>query len=322
MLLAVDLLHQLQRWILLVIIISAIYYVFNWLHKYHFIKKVRGFKNLKIINSALQKLFISLSAEGVSRFAKDLTFSPSELVLSEDKTIWVQKVARRIADHFGIMTSTVVVTFRSDLQVPGCVELAPSSEFFVDLQSDLKNSPNEIISTLAHEVAHIYLFKQGIKMDPVFHNEVLTDTTAIFLGCGAAILNGSSIHTKRSGDRETSSLRKLGYLSVDEFGYVLAKREKYFNKKTEQKLNKGLPRKGYSAGRIRFAIERLLSRIYAVKKPSFIAGLFHNRQNNLEEGLKIVFPCGFCGQQLRVPSLNKKLEVTCPVCRAKHKCYS
>lgn len=315
-----DYFPQIQRWVLLVAVISTIYYASRWFHIYQITKKVRGFQNIKTINSALQKLFLSLSPAGVSKFSKDLAFLPSETILGEDKTIWVQKIARRIADHFGIFTSTVVVTFRSDLKAPGCVELSPSSEFFVDLRSDLKDSPNEIISTLAHEVTHIFLFKHAVKMEPVFHNEVLTDTAAIFLGCGAALINGSSLLIKRSGNSETSSLRKLGYLSVDEFGYVLAKREKYFGKRTEQKINKGLPRKGYFSGRARVMVETVLSRIYAVKKLSSMVGLFQKRDYT-EPDSKFIFPCSFCDQQLRVPALNKKLETTCPVCRIKNICY-
>jgi hypothetical protein len=315
-----DYLPQIQRWVFLVAVIFTIYFASRWYHIYQITKKVRGFRNIKSIKFALQKIFLSLSPAGVLNFSKDLAFLPSETILNEDKTIWVQKEARRMAEHFGISTSTVVVTFRSDLKAPGCVELSPSSEFFVDLQSNLKDSPNEILSTLAHEVTHIFLFKHGIKMEPVFHNEVLTDTAAIFLGCGAALINGSSLLIKRSGDSETSSLRKLGYLSVDEFGYVLAKREKYFGKKTEQKINKGLPRSGYSSGRTRVIIEKGISRICAIKKLSRVAGLFQ-KQEYAEPDSKFIFPCSFCGQQLRVPALNKKLETTCPVCRTKNICY-
>lgn len=322
MFLTTDNLASLWRWCLLSAAIITIGSTYRWFQHNRLMKRVRGFKNVKIIKAALRKLFLGLLPSGISKFSKDLAFSPEELNFNGDKTIWVQKVARRIADHFGIITSTVVVTFRSDLQAPGCVELAPSSEFFVDLRSDLRDSPHEIIATLAHEVAHIFLFRQGIKMEPVFENEVLTDTTAVFLGCGAFILNGSSFTINRSGDTETSSLRKLGYLSVDEFGYVLAKRENYFKTRTQQKLSRGLPRKGYSAGRLRVGVEKMLSRTLAIKKLHSIMSLFNKRHSCADVDSKILFPCGFCGQQLRVPSLGKKLEATCPVCRVKHICYS
>lgn len=321
MFLSVDYLLQIQRLVFLVIVISTIYYAQHWFHKHNLIKNVRGFKNIKIINSSLRKLFLSLQPSGLSKFSKDLKFLPSEINSPEEKTIWVQKVARRIADHFGIITSTIVVTFRSDLKAPGCVELSPASEFFVELRSDLKCSPDEIIATLAHEVAHIFLFRHGIKMEPVFQNEVLTDTTAIFLGCGASILNGSSYFIERSGNNETSSIRKLGYLSVDEFGYVLAKREKYFNKRTEQKINEGLPQKGYFRGWLRFISEKLLSRTLGIRKLSPITSLFKRGRNYDEKESNFLFPCSFCGQQLRVPILGKKLQAICPVCREKNSCY-
>lgn len=322
MLLTTDNLTPLWRWCLLSIAIITIGSAYRWFQHNRLMKRVRGFKNVKIIKAALQKLFLGLLPSGVSEFSKDLTFSLEELNSEGDKTIWVQKVARRIADHFGIITSTVVVTFRSDLQAPGCVELSPSSEFFVDLRSDLRDFSHEMIATLAHEVAHIFLFRKGIKMESVFENEVLTDTAAVFLGCGAFILNGSSFTINRSGDTETSSLRKLGYLSVDEFGYVLAKRENYFKTRTQQKLNRGLPRKGYSAGRLRVRIEKILSRTLAMKKLFPIMSLFNKKRCGADVDSKILFPCGFCGQQLRVPSLGKRLEATCPVCRVKHICYS
>jgi hypothetical protein len=64
------------------------------------------------------------------------------------------------------------------------VELSQSNEFFVELQSQHRFAAKAIAAILAHEVAHIFLHRCGVRFPDEFENEVLTDTTAVYVGFG------------------------------------------------------------------------------------------------------------------------------------------
>lgn len=303
-------------------VLTVFFEILKWHGRQRAAKDIRGFSNISLINLSLRALFSRLSSERIRRFSVDFGLTAEELKNSDDPIIWVQKLARRYADHFGLYTSGVVVAFRSDLKAPGCVELSPSSEFFVDLKSDLRNSRDEINAILAHEITHIFLFRAGIQLEPTFTNEVLTDTTALFLGCGTAIINAASVKTRTVGNEYISNARKLGYLSVDEFGYVLAKRDMFFKKKKNLKIVNGLPRWGYQAGRRRLKTELNTPPYSTPGIYTLIRRLMLPKQKNSPFESGTVFACAICGQQMKIPILKKWLSVTCPTCREQFLCYS
>jgi hypothetical protein len=290
--------------------------------------EVRGFKNIDIIDRSLRELFSRLTPRRIRQFPYTFELTGRECDRSDDPVIRVQKIARRLADHYRISVSAVVVTFRSDLYVPGRVELSPASEFFVELHTEHRDALTPTVAILAHEVAHIFLYQAGIRLEPTFHNEVLTDTTAVFLGCGAAILNAASRTTTTSGNvitgqTITTNTKKYGYLSVDEFGYVQAKRDVYFRLEPSKLVSRGLPRWGYRAGRRRlksqqaappFAPASIFTRAFRALGPG----------NRLDPSAdkKITFKCSFCSQPLRVPRLGKQLSVHCPTCQEALICHT
>ena len=310
------------RFLAFIAIIIVYFEILKWFERRSASKEIRGFSNISLINLSLRALFSRLSPERIHRFGIDFSLTAEELKSSDDPIIWVQKLARRYADHYGLLTSGVVVAFRSDLKAPGCVELSASSEFFVDLRSDLRNSRDEINAILAHEITHIFLYRAGIQLEPTFTNEVLTDTTALFLGCGAAILNAASVKTRTVGNEFISNARKLGYLSVDEFGYVLAKRERYFNKKKNLNIINGLPQWGYQAGRRRLKSELNNPPYSAHGISSLVSRLIFPQEKTSPVENGNVFGCVICGQQMKIPILKKSLSVTCPTCREQFLCFS
>jgi hypothetical protein len=289
---------------------------------------MRGFKNIDIIDRSLRELFSRLTPRRIRQFLYTFELTGRETDRSDDPVIRVQKIARRLADHYRISVSAVVVTFRSDMCVPGRVELSPASEFFVELHTEHRDAVKPTVAILAHEVAHIFLYQAGIRLEPTFHNEVLTDTTAVFLGCGPAILNGASRTTTTSGNVITgqvitTSTKKYGYLSVDEFGYVQARRDAYFRLQPSRLVSRGLPRWGYCAGRRRFKSQQAA--------PPFAPASIFTRalralrfRNHLDASAdrKISFACSFCSQSLRVPRLGKQLSVHCPTCQETLICHT
>ena len=280
--------------------------------------EIRGFKNIDLINLSLRQLFLRLTPARIRQFAHNFDLRLCENDRSDDPIIRVQKIARRFADHYPISVSAVVVTFRSRMHVPGRVELSPASEFFIELHDNLRDSLAPIIAILAHEVAHIFLYQEGFPLEQTFQNEVLTDTTAIFLGCGAAILNGASQTSTTAGNVTTTQLQKYGYLSVDEFGYVQAKRDAFFHTAPTKLVNRGLPRLGYLTGQ-----QRLKSEMNA---PPFAPANFFarilKRQSQPNPNQKITFACCICAQGLRIPRLGKALTVRCPTCNETFSCHT
>ena len=283
----------------------------------------RGFSNIDLINLSLRELFLRLTPARIRQFTNNFELTTRENDPSDDPVIRVQKIARRFADHYRISVSAVIVTFRTDLYVPGRVELSPASEFFVELHNDHRDAIKPTVAILAHEVAHIFLYQAGISLEPTFHNEVLTDTTAVFLGCGAAILNGANQTTTTSGNVITTSVKKYGYLSVDEFGYVQAKRDAFFRSEPTRLVNRGLPRWGYSTGRRHFKSEQNAP---PFAPPNIFTRTFEalglQKQPQAALNQKITFACAFCSQPLRIPRLGKTISVHCPTCQETFLCHT
>ena len=100
------------------------------------------------------------------------------------------------------------------------VELAAGPEYFIELNSRFKRHRRDIGAALAHEVTHVYLHRLGLAFHGTRDNEILTDTATTYLGAGWLLLDAFR------QDRLTS--QKLGYLTPEEFGYVLAKRAAVF----------------------------------------------------------------------------------------------
>jgi hypothetical protein len=89
------------------------------------------------------------------------------------------------------------------------------------------------LATLAHEISHkyqeIYGISWGTGLSDEYHNEVLTDITAVFLGLGKLLLNGCEHSTAtqtpifKDGNRYTQTTthtHKCGYLTRKQLVFV------------------------------------------------------------------------------------------------------
>jgi len=143
----------------------------------------------------------------------------------------LQGVAKEIADFVGLGGLTFVVSItKQRANVAGRVELNYSgNNVFVEISDDMRKFEDAIVATLAHEITHKYMQINGISsgtgLAHEYENEVLTDITAIFLGLGKLMLNGTGEEKthreeKIDGTHYVTETRRCGYLSRQQLAFV------------------------------------------------------------------------------------------------------
>jgi hypothetical protein len=146
-------------------------------------------------------------------------------------SIGMQKAAKEIADFVGLSGFTFIVTLtKLKKDIGGHIELNYShQEVFIEISEDTATFPEAILATLAHEIAHKYLhfhsISAGSGLAYKYENEILTDITAIFLGLGKLMLNGSEvkrIHQEQlsNGTQTTTHTLKSGYLNREQLAFI------------------------------------------------------------------------------------------------------
>ncbi len=119
-----------------------------------------------------------------------------------------------------INMGTSVIFLESDPQNPEAAGLYHNEKvddkFRISLDRALIKNPDNLIATIAHELAHVKLLGEK-KMDQ--NDEKLTDFTTVFFGLGIFNANTAFQFYKQT-DRWGYS--NLGYLKIDEWAYALA----------------------------------------------------------------------------------------------------
>ncbi len=271
------------------------------------------FKNISSINSYISLLYKSLGSFLIPDFKTNLVLD--HRCFHSNIVIYTQNIAKQIANHFGLNITKVVVTFVANLGVPGRVELSSGNIFFIEIDIRYQSNTNFLSAILSHEIAHIYLYRKNIRIDDTFSNEVLTDTTASFLGCSCLILNSS--FEEMSFGTNLTTVHSFGYITQYEVGYILAKRDFLLQQDSSDLLIYGHSKEFHDAGKDFFI--KNLKRPYI--KKTFIGNLASKFDVFLKKAT-ITFRCICCEQQLRIPSLNKPLSVRCPLCNNILICYS
>lgn len=115
---------------------------------------------------------------------------------------------------------TSVIFIESDPDNPEAAGLyhheKVNGKFQISIDQALIESPDSLIATIAHELAHVKLLGEK-KLEE--NDEMLTDFTTVFFGLG--IFNANmSFQFDRKTDRW--GYRILGYLKVEEWVYALA----------------------------------------------------------------------------------------------------
>ncbi|MEU3463165.1 hypothetical protein ABZ721_24885 [Streptomyces sp. NPDC006733] len=290
-----------------------------------------GFPHLATVQRSLTALYRRLSADTVGQYAasvhpESVRFSPDE-----DPYLGAQRVARVMLQHFRLPDARMVVGFR-DMVHAGSVELAAGPEYFVELHSRFKTDRRDVGAALAHEVMHVYLHRLGLELPGTRDNEILTDTATAFLGAGWLLLDSYREEPAIRDDRLMMSAYKLGYLTPEEYGYVLAKRALVFGDDIEPWFSSPLARDAYRAGLVLAEQER--------RQPPLLAAGWGARRRYAKDRRagtavaadplggysfeaasppRVSFPCPTCHQRMRVP-VRGRVTVRCALCRTVLEC--
>ncbi|MDF9812594.1 hypothetical protein [Streptomyces sp. SPB162] len=287
-----------------------------------------GFPHLATVRRSLTALYRRLSADTVGQYAASVRPESVEFPPDEDPYLGAQRVARVMLQHFRLPDARMVVGFR-DMVHAGNVELTAGPEYFVELHSRFKTDRRDVGAALAHEVMHVYLHRLGLELPGTRDNEILTDTATAFLGAGWLLLDSYREEPAIREDRLMMSAYKLGYLTPEEYGYVLAKRALVFGDDIEPWFSSPLARDAYRAGLVLAEQERrqppLLAAGWAARRryakdrragtPSPEAGYAFETA----APRRVSFPCPTCHQRIRVP-VRGRVTVRCALCRTLLEC--
>ncbi|MEU1007898.1 MULTISPECIES: hypothetical protein [unclassified Streptomyces] len=282
-----------------------------------------GYPHLETVRAAVTALYRRLSRDTVETFS--VSVAPADVAFCDidDLYLGAQRVAREIVRHFRLPDARLIVGFR-EMTHAANVELAAGPEYFVELNDRFRTHRRDIGAALAHEVAHVYLHRLDLAFPTTAENEILTDTATTYLGAGWLLLDAYR--------EDGVSSQKLGYLTPEEFGYVLAKRALLFGEdpslwftspQAHTAYVKGLdlarrdgqqpPLTGAGwAGRRRYAHDR---RHADAAAPT--AGYSFSPDSGGR--LRVSFPCPTCHQRIRVP-VQGRVRARCGLCRTVLEC--
>ena len=100
----------------------------------------------------------------------------------------------------------------------------PEQKANIFINEEQLEDPIVLVATLAHEFGHVILLRPGLVNRDEPDMEPLNDLLTVFLGLGIFTAN-SAFRFKQFNDNQSQgwSVRRLGYLSEQSFGYALAR---------------------------------------------------------------------------------------------------
>ncbi|NDZ81562.1 hypothetical protein G3I19_24130 [Streptomyces sp. SID10853] len=287
---------------------------------------VHGFPHLETVQAAITALHRRLSYDGVLSYAPSL--APVDAAFSDldDLHLGTQRVARALVHHLRLPDARMIVGFR-EMEHAAAVELAAGPEYFIELNDRFRTHRADIGAALAHEVTHVLLHRLGLGFAGTRDNEILTDTAAAYLGAGWLLLDAFR--------EDAVSSQKLGYLTPEEFGYVLAKRAVLLDEDPSIWFTSPQAYTAYTKGRARAGQDSTRPPLTAAGWAGRRAYAKH-RRNALEnggrsapglpyafeqapDGLRVSFACPTCHQRIRVP-VRGRVRARCGLCRTVLEC--
>ncbi|MFF1958528.1 hypothetical protein ACFVWX_16235 [Streptomyces sp. NPDC058220] len=292
---------------------------------------VHGYPHLDTARAAITALYKRLSPDGIRSYAPSV--APADVAFSDQDDLYLgtQRVAHALVQQLRLPDARVIVSFR-EMRHAASVELTAGPEYFVELNNRFRTHRRDIGAALAHEITHVLLHRLGLSFPGTRDNEILTDTATTYLGAGWLLLDAYR------EDRDSS--QKLGYLTPEEFGYVLAKRALVFDEdpriwftspqgytsytkgRTQALADEQRPpltTAGWT-GRHRYAKERrhALDHPGVPPDPSSPDASSPDPSSpyafeRLPDGLRVSFPCPTCHQRIRV-AVQGRVRARCGLC--------
>ncbi|MFD8234482.1 hypothetical protein ACFV20_21715 [Streptomyces sp. NPDC059696] len=284
-----------------------------------------GYPHLETVRAAITALYRRLSYDTVRTFETSVLPVDVAFCDTDDLYLGAQRVAHELVRHYRLPDARLIVSFR-EMRYAANVELTAGPEYFVELNDRFRTHRRDIGAALAHEVTHVYLHRLGLSFPGVRDNEILTDTATTYLGAGWLLLDAFR--------EDGASSQKLGYLTPEEFGYVLAKRALLFGEDPSVWFTSAQAYSAYVKG-------RELARRDGQEPPLTAAGWAGRRRYARDRRhapgdppqpgvryvfspdgggrLRVSFPCPTCHQRIRVP-VRGRVRARCALCRSVLEC--
>lgn len=308
------------------------------------------FPNLPLIRDSITILYRHFGFEGMRRFFAPI---PRLEVEAQDPLHCANAIAWQLARHLDITPDWLRVTFTPYAQEPGRVRRDGPRTFHIEIHENLEQLPGEQAAVLAHEVIHVLLMLEELEISDKFTNEILTDTTTAYLGLGWLCLDAYRLGVVRVDSYHVASWeQRLGYLTPQEFGYVLAKRARISLEQAPNYLTGVMARQAFDEGRKLVNQEAVHPPIKAsphtwmpytwrrwrhqrtdsTASPDSRASALVTHTPDEKRGYrhygfvwegetqKVVFRCPLCCQRLRLPTRMKHAQVDCPTCGCTQQC--
>ena len=95
----------------------------------------------------------------------------------------------------------------------------------IAIKSSVLKDPIVLVATVAHELGHLILLGDGRLDSSTPDHEPMTDLLTVYLGLGLFSANSAARfqHHEHGGGWHSWSMRRLGYLPQEVYGYALAK---------------------------------------------------------------------------------------------------
>ncbi|MFI9624204.1 hypothetical protein [Streptomyces sp. NPDC052042] len=285
---------------------------------------VHGFPHLGTVRSAITALYRRLSYDGVRSYATSLAPVDVAFFDHDDLHLGAQRVARAVVQHLRLPDARMIVAFRTT-EHAATVELTAGPEYFIELNDRFRTHRRDVGAALAHEITHVLLHRLGLEFPQTPDNEILTDTVTTYLGAGWLLLDAFR--------EDALSSQKLGYLTPEEFGYVLAKRAFAFDEDPSPWFTSPQAYTAYVKGRAQ-ALRDLRQPPLAAAPWAARRRYARDRRDALESsgtppppapaavytfehdprGVRVSFPCPACHQRIRVP-VRGRMRARCGLCR-------
>ncbi|MFF9812826.1 hypothetical protein [Streptomyces sp. NPDC014006] len=287
-----------------------------------------GYPHLQTVRAAVTALYKRLSYDTIATFATSVAPVDVAFCDTDDLYLGAQRVARELVLHYRLPDARMIVSFR-EMTHAANIELTAGPEYFVELNDRFRTHRRDIGAALAHEIMHVYLHRLDLAFPGTRENEILTDTATTYLGAGWLLLDAYR--------EDGASSQKLGYLTPEEFGYVLAKRSLLFGEDPSTWFTSARAYEAYGAGlalarlderqppltaagwagRRRYARERRHAQEHArVTAPD---GVPYSFAPDGHGPLRVSFPCPTCHQRIRVP-VRGRVRARCALCRTVWEC--
>ncbi|MFF9342096.1 MULTISPECIES: hypothetical protein [unclassified Streptomyces] len=274
-----------------------------------------GFPHREAVRASLTALYRRLGPDGVDRYATAVAAADVSLSPGEDPLLGATRVAGVLVRHLLLPEARMVVSFRA-MEHAATVELAAGPEYFVELNERFRTRTRDVGAALAHEITHVLLHRLGLGFPDSGRNEILTDVVTTYLGAGWLLLDAFR--------QDGAESQKLGYLTPEEFGWVLAQRAERFGEDPSPWFTSAVAYDAWRRGRAEAGRERRLPPLAGAGRSDRRRYARERRLGRAAPGApysfdggapasSVAFPCPVCRQRLRVPA-GRALRARCRLC--------